>query len=340
MTFTATVTNTATVTPTPTPTPPSVGVVFKLSISETPIAGVPIQVNTETKITDQNGEVSTSLITTSLYTISSGLEAISFAELLETGTSFGARSPVTIEAKRLLSSVDEPCRLVMDGAPYTYFSVVNSSDRSLSVPLHYAPLNTLYSVTGQAVPPELFGPGGSGFTVPEFHFSSGGGLSGRWSFLGQDIIVPFDPVVCADRGVPGSCVLIEQETLRIPFNYTRRVIIKLVNRSLSAAKTGRWRGTGGKFTIPFLSRGAAALRSMEMTFSESSQQNFVCEVTPRSCMTKQVPKRALVKSFSKIFEGKVPRGLEHVAQTAKREVAAFERQLQRVPNSYTSCPSG
>jgi hypothetical protein len=77
---------------------------------------------------------------------------------------------------------------------------------------------------------------------------------------------------------------------------------------------------------------------METTFSQSSQQNFVCEVTPLSCVTKEVPKKALVRAFRRIFEGKVPRGLEHVAQTSKREVSAFERQLKKLPNRYTSCP--
>jgi hypothetical protein len=331
------VTNTATVTPTATPTPPSTDVVFKLTILETPIAGAPIQVNAETKITDENGEIATSLVTTSLYTVSSGLGAVSFESLLETGESFGARSPITLAAQRLVSSGEVPCRLVVGGAPYTYFSFVNTSDQSLAVPLLYSPLNTMYSVTGQAVPPEVFGPGTNGFTIAENHFMTGAGLAGRWRFLGQEIEVPAAPEICADRGVPGSCAVIDPETLRIPFNHTRRVIIKLASQSIAAARSGRWRGTGGRFTIPFLSRGAAALKSMEMSFSESSGQNFVCEITPLSCTTKQVPKKALLRAFKRMFEGKVPRGLEHIAQTSQREVATFERQLRKVPDTYTSC---
>jgi len=294
-------------------------------------------VNSETKITDANGEFSTSLVTTSLYTVSSGLDAVSFESLLETGNSLAARSPVTIQAQRLVSSAQAPCRLVVGGAPYTYFSFVNRSDRSLTVPLLYSPLNTVYSVTGQAVPPEIFAPATNGFTIAESHFRNGNGLAGRWRFLGQEIEVPSAPEICADRGVPGSCAVIDPGTLRIPFDHTRRVILKLANQSIAAARTGRWKGTGGKFTIPFLSRGATALTSMEMTFAQSSGQNFVCEITPRSCVTKQVPKKALLKAFKKIFEGKLPRGLDHIAQTSKREVATFERQLSKLPNRYTSC---
>lgn len=313
-------------------------VVLKLTILETPIAGAPIQVNAETKITDENGEVSTSMETTTLYAVSSGLGAISFDPLLETGASFGTRSPVLLEAQRFVSSIQEPCRLVVGGAPYTYFSFASKSDQSLTVPLLYSPLNTLYSVTGDAVPPELFSPGTNGFSIAESHFRNGDVLSGRWRFLGQEIVVPSNPHVCAEQGVPGACAVIDQETLRIPFNHTRRTIVKLANLSLSAARSGRWKGTHGRFSIPFLSRGALALKSMETTFSQSSQQNFVCEVTPLSCVTKEVPKKALVRAFRRIFEGKVPRGLEHVAQTSKREVSAFERQLKKLPNRYTSCP--
>jgi hypothetical protein len=331
------VTNTATITPTATPTPPSADVVFKLTILETPIAGAPIQVNAETKITDANGEISTNLVTTSLYTVSSGLEALSFESLLETGSSLGARSPVIIEAQRLVSAIQAPCRLVVGGSPYTYFSFVNRSDRSLTIPFLYSPLNAIYSVTGQAAPPEVFAPGTNGFTIAESHFATNDYLAGRWRFLGQEVVVPAVPDICADRGVPGSCAVIDRETLRLPFDHTRRVILKLASQSIAAARAGRWKGTGGKFTIPFLSRGAAALRSMELTFAESSGQNFVCEITPRSCLTEQVPKNALLRVFKKIFEGKVPRGLEYIAQSSQREISTFERQLRKLPNRYTSC---
>ena len=149
--------------------------------------------------------------------------------------------------------------------------------------------------------------------------------------------MPVAPLVCADRVVPGSCAVIDQETLRLPFTHTRAVIMKLANLSLAAVRAGRWKGTGGAFTIPFLTRDAAALQTMEVAFGDSSGQNFLCEVTPLSCTTKQVPKKALLKAFRKIFEGRVPRGLEQVSKTAPREIAAFERQLRRLPDRYTSC---
>jgi len=125
--------------------------------------------------------------------------------------------------------------------------------------------------------------------------------------------------------------------MRNPFEYTRETIIKLTNQSNAAARSGRWKGAGGKFSVPFLIRGAQALATMERAFKDSSGQNFVCEVTPQSCMTKRTPKKQMIAAFKKIFGGKIPRGLEHIAARKNREVAAFAKYLALVPDSYTVC---
>jgi hypothetical protein len=54
-------------------------------------------------------------------------------------------------------------------------------------------------------------------------------------------------------------------------------------------------------------------------------------------MTKRTPKRQMIAAFRKIFEGKVPRGLQHIVARKKREVAAFAKQLRLIPDSYTVC---
>jgi len=198
-------------------------------------------------------------------------------------------------------------------------------------------MNSMLSVTGEAVPPELFAPGTSGFAIPQSYFQQAGGLNGVWKFLGQDITVSSAPAICSDRGVPGSCQLIDSAVLRNPFERTRETIIKLTNQSIAAARSGRWKGTGGKFSVPFLSRGAQALAAMERVFKDSAGQNFSCEIVPQSCMTKRTPKKQMLAAFKKIFEGKVPRGLEHIAARKNREVAAFTKQLALVPDSYTTC---
>ena len=288
-------------------------------------------------MTDENGEFLASFENSTYYTVVSGLEAISFTPLYETGGQFAARSPVTIEASRLVSSAEDPCRVIIGGTPNIYFSSTNVTDRTLTVPLTYTQLNVMYSVTGQAVPPENFAPGTSGFSVPERYFTSGTSLTGVWRFLGQNITVTNSIQICTDRGVPGTCQAIDPALLRNPFEYTRRVILKLTNLSLAAARSGRWKGSDGGYRVPFLTRGAKALAAMEKVFRNSSGVSYVCEITPTSCKVKRIPKAELMKAFAEIFSGKVPRGLEHVAAMSKHEMALFQRELRKLPERYVKC---
>jgi len=312
-------------------------VTFKLTILNTPIAGAPVQVNAETKVTDSEGLFTASLDNSTLYTVSTGLAAISFDPILETGGALAARSPVTIEAQRRITSAEDPCRILINGVPHVYFSSNNLTDQTLTVPISYTALNQMLSVTGQATPGENFAPGTSGFSIPESHFTSGTTLMGIWKFLGQEITVTPDLKICADTGVPGQCEVIDPTVLRSPFEYTRSTILKLTNLSLAAARSGKWRGTSGRYSVPFMSRGAKALAYMEQAFRNSSGQNFSCEVVPMSCSVHRVPKKELTKSFARIFEGRVPRGLEHISRRSKKEVAAFNRFIKKLPESYVKC---
>lgn len=182
-------------------------------------------------------------------------------------------------------------------------------------------------------PPADFAPGTTGFAIPESYFASGG----AWQFLGQRVTVPADPPICTDRGIPGACAVIDQGVLRGPFDHTKEVILSLTRDALQAARTGKWKTTGGRFSIPFLKRGGVALATMERVYKYSNSQNFVCDVTPMSCRTNKVPKKALLRAFTKIFDGSVPRGLEPLQARRKREIRAFEAQLKRLPDEYTTC---
>ena len=160
---------------------------------------------------------------------------------------------------------------------------------------------------------------------------------GVWKFLGLEIPVSPNMQICADRGVPGQCEVIDPTLLRSPFEYTRNTIVRLTNLSLAAARSGKWRGNNGTYSVPFMSRGARALAYMERVFRNSSGQSFQCEVVPMSCSVKRVPKRELSKLFAQIFEGKVPRGLESVSRRSKAENAGFERLMRKLPATYVRC---
>lgn len=337
-------TDTPTVTPTATETPPISSVVFKLTVRETPIAGAPIQINSTTQYTDRDGQITASLNYGQYYSVSSGVEALSFSTLYDSGANFIAQSPVSIAATRLMSAISGPCRVLVGGVSNIYFTCVNTTERVLSVPLTNPSddpainlsLNSLYGDprSPPPAPPVDFAPGTTGFAIPESYFASGGG----WQFLGQNINVATDPPVCTDRGIPGACEVIDARLLRGPFDYTRQVVVNLTKDALKAAKAGKWKGGGGAFSVPFFKRGGAALAVMEKSFINSSGQNFACEVTPMSCRTTKVPKRALARAFANIFEGKVPKGLEPLQARAKRERKAFDAQLKALPDEYTTCP--
>lgn len=273
--------------------------------------------------------------------MSSGLEAIVFTPIYETGAELSARGPVPLEAERLVSAVDEPCRVLVGGASTIYFSATNASERTLTIPLTYPGLNSMYSVTGQAVPAESFAPGTSGFAVPETYFvSADSSLLGVWRFLGQEVVVGQQPPVCTDRGIPGTCEELEASVLKVPFTHTRSVILRLTKASLAAAKSGKWKGSNGNYSVPFLTRGARVLTLMDSLMRIPTGDTFTCKVTPDTCVERKVPKRALVLAFRKIFVGPVPKGLEHVSRRLKVELQAFYKMLKKVPNSYVVCPQG
>jgi len=293
--------------------------------------------NTHAESTNSNGEIHTSLVIDQEYAVSAGLEAISFAPLLATGGRFAEQSPVIIEAQRLVERSEPPCRVIVDGLPSIYFSSLNATETTLTVPLEYTELNSIYSVTGQAVPATSFSPGKSGFAVPEQYFRQGSTLLGVWKFLGQNIPVASNPDICTDQAVPKECTPIDPAIFMMPFDHTRKVVRNLSRIAVDSARSGRWRGSKGLFSTPLLSRFAKALAAMKQPFGDVTSQNLICNPIPQSCRVKTVPKKKLLNIFKGIFKGSMPRGLEQISARADKESVAFQQVLEKIPNSYVSC---
>jgi hypothetical protein len=308
-----------------------------LTILDTPVAGVPVKINSTLQSTDENGEIAVSLKNGDFYSVNSGIEAVAFAEIYEKQEALSTAHPVVLRATRLLSSLDAPCRIIMNDLTYFYFTVRNVTDRVLEVPSHYGAMNSIQGPGGVITPPSLFAPGTTGFTVLEDYFRQGDSISGAWDFLGQRIVVDSTQEYCRDRSVPEGCQPVDPALLRAPLAYTKRVILRLTKMSNDAARRGVWRGSNGKFTVPFLRRGANALAKMEFAFKDSKTQIYSCENTPMSCVARRVPKSILLKAFGAIFEGKVPRGLERVKARANKEKQGFQRVLKVLPTRYTVC---
>lgn len=295
-----------------------------------------MQVNTETKTTDENGEFTATLVRVDPYTISSGIEAIAFTPLYDLGRNFALQAPVQISASRLISSASIPCRVVIKGSSHFYFSTNNLTDHLLTIPLEYQGINSMYSPTGRAIPPEDFVSGTSGFWIPEAHFAQGSVLNGVWKFLGQDIVVSNNSKFCVDVAVPGGCEPLDARILGMPFKHTRQVVSKIMVTALSKAKKDG-RSKAQVQAAPFLARSAKVLALMAKLSSEGSRQNYVCDVTPMSCRTKRVSKVTLRKAFNSIFVGAMPPGISFQASIVKKEMAAFNAMLKKVPDRYSSC---
>jgi hypothetical protein len=225
------------------------------------------------------------------------------------------------------------------GIPSIYFSAVNSSSEALSVPLSYSQLNSIYSVTGEATPPENFAPGTAGFAIPEAYFTKPDAtLMGVWNFLGQQVFISGTPGTCTDRGVPGECEAIDPTTLKVPFMHTRAVIVSLARQALLAAKRGTWKGSNGSYQLPFFARGVRALARIDAAVNIKTGRAFNCPVTPPTCQLRVVDRVGARSAFRYIFKGKPPRGLEHLYKRVEREAKAFERALRTVPSQYVVCP--
>jgi hypothetical protein len=200
-------------------------------------------------------------------------------------------------------------------------------------------VNSIYSVTGEGTPPENFAPGTGGFAVPESYFTQGDAtLAGVWNFLGQQVLVSPSPETCSDRGIPGSCTSLDPNVLKLPFNHTRGVITKLARAAILAARKGTWKGANGKFSIPFIKRGARALARMNKAIKLGRGQAFICPVPPSTCILRTVPKIQFRKAFRSIFAGPTPQGLQHLLARSKKEARAFEAVLRKVPDEYVFCP--
>jgi hypothetical protein len=265
------------------------------------------------------------------------MAAISFPSIYKTGGTLHAQSPITIEAQRLVSFGEEPCRVLGDAEPRLYFSTVNTSGGTLSVPLSYSRINSIVSATGQAVPTERFVSGTNGFSIPEAYFQQDDELVGSWNFMGQEIIVPSSPPMCAAAGISGGCTPVDSAALRGPIGFTRETITKLVNRSLDAARAGRWNESDGDFRVPFLRRGAAVLSSMEKALPNSTQKTYSCSVVPSSCQQVRISKIRIMKAFLKLFDPHLPPRLRPIVSHPEQRIRKFRRALRKMPGSYTTC---
>ena len=327
-----------TATVTPTATPSLVDVTFELTIEETPIAGAPVEIDSTTYLTDDQGIITAQLHPTDYHTVKSALAAISFATQYESGATFAEQSPVTIEAERLIKATEQPCRIFIDQKPHFYFSTNNLSDTTLAVPYYFRSLNSLYSATGRAIQPDLFPPGLSGFTVPQSEFLYGDLVLGMWQILGQQIVLSQRPPVCTQNGMIEQCTTYDSATQQRPFEYTKGVITRLSQRALKVVRTVRRGNSSERAIVSFISRSTSALSRIRTLLKiNDPRPKLLCNSVPINCVKVAVPKSALVKTFTGVFTGTIPPALKTIVAEHKRSVHTFAKEINKLPDYYVVC---
>lgn len=310
---------------------------FRLTIHKTPIPGAPLNFGYATGLTDMTGQVTLRLPSSGYVSVSSGLPVISFTPLADLAINFSARSPVVIEAERLVQPQPNICQVLVGDEEHVFFPYENVTDTAMSVPLQYHLINRILSPRGEAIPPEIFAPGlaGNGFSLPKRYFDTGAGLAGVWEFIGTQNYVPAQLNMCADQGAP-ACELLPPTSFDQVFNYPRALVIKLTNASIKLGKLGRWKARGN-YRGPFFSRGGKALAQIREIMNALGGDNYQCNTPQPQCRTVAVPKAELMRAFKVIYTGSVPSGLKSLKKTEKRETAAYERIVNALPDTVTKC---
>ena len=285
-----------------------------------------------------SGEVKLNVPPESEVSVSSGLPVIEFTPFYDTAANFAGRSPVLINARRLVEPLPGICRILVGNEEHVYFPYENLTDQTMSVPLRYNLLNRMLSPGGGAVPPELFAPGllGNGFSVPKRLFSNGAGYAGAWQFIGTTNAIPQTLNVCSDTGTTPSCDRLADLSLQRLFDHPRSLIVRLGDASVRLAKQRAWKPSGN-MRGPFYTRGVKSLARIRALMNRLSGPNYLCPTTPPQCRVIEVPKAEFLKAFNVIYTGAVPKGLLPLKKTQKAEVKKYQAILKSLPDQVTKC---
>jgi hypothetical protein len=311
---------------------------FRLIIKQTPIAGAPLNFGVTQALTDMSGEVKLSVASDSQISVSSVLPVIEFTPFYDTAANFAGRSPVIIDARRLVEPLPGICRIIVGNEEQVYFPFENYTDQAMSVPLRYNLINRILSPTGDAVPADLYAPGmlGNGFTVPKRHFFNGTGYAGVWQFIGTNNAIPEQLNVCSDTSTNPQCELLPDLRLQPLFDHPRALVVRLSNATVKLAKLRKWKPSGD-LRGPFYKRGTLSLSKIRAIMNKLKGPNYICPVTPPQCRVMKVPKADFLKAFRLIYTGSVPKGLLPLKKTEKAEIKKYQAILRSIPDQLTKC---
>lgn len=350
-TSTPTETPTATPSPTETATPAAVAFSVRVVVAETPIASLPIRMVEGSSeppspfpTTDANGIITGSFGSGETVHISSGLDAIRFVPISESGASLAARSPVQINAERLVVA-GSPCRrFIYDSGEEVLFPFVNSLDVLQSID-NAAPLNILTREGGEPAatqPPTVFPPGVGLFTSPLSEFASPdpgvSRITAAWKLLGMEKTFSFDPAVelnplplCEGRSLLPCAAFSDAAAaavLKTVSDYGR--LLKRLERSLRKQSGKNKKYSTRKFR-------ARSKLKIKLILTALQQKSKKCSVKKTSCRQEQVTKSKMRRIFAQSFRPKPRKGKAQLAELRRQGARDFNSTLTVVPDFIVTC---
>jgi hypothetical protein len=213
-------------------------------------------------------------------------------------------------------------------------------------------LNTLWSPSGEPVPPRTFvnsdstfATGYYGFEHPisEFTWRDAQGreyVSALWRILGAEQSVESlkdDLMWCTASGEFNGCIEFSAEATGRPFAQATSTMSKLSRSAAKAKAKGLWRPKG-KLRIPYYERAAQALSAIRRILNGLPPNRYICAgATPPQCVTATYPKAELLQEFDHFLKVKLPKGLQHLVRLYPAERKAFIAELNKQPDRYVSC---
>ncbi len=274
--------------------------------------------------------------------IESGLPAVYFDTIVDTGLGLETQHPVTIAATVLLSPYGgdaTQCEVLVGQQRSVFLRYVNHSSMGLSVPL--GGLNSFFT-SGDAVPETLFAPGLNGFVTPLDRFFKGGAYTGSWVLLGRTIPLQFPLPVCTDSGAGSDCRVITARDLRkirvlfasIVEHYNDKadqVLARARGNDDTRERARRWRSE-------FRERSDKLETAVVQRLRRIQPPVFFCGEPPPQCATKTFPQPVFQILFDRLIGRRPPYPFSELVKMNKRDRRRFRTLLSKYPQVYHRCP--